>query len=82
MRLRFYVVIVLLLTSAAMLVDALLGKLYIRYMILFSGAIFLVGMAVGQRSERAWVRWRAETSRCGVKAIAPRKLPATREVVS
>ena len=59
MRLRFYAVAVLLLVSAAMLVEAMLGKLYVRYMILFSGAIFLWGMAVGQRSERAWVRRRA-----------------------
>jgi hypothetical protein len=37
-----------------------MGKLYVRYMILFSGAIFLWGMAVGQRSEQAWMRRRAE----------------------
>ncbi len=63
MRLRFYVVAVLLLVSAAMLVESMFGKLYVRYMILFSGAIFLWGMAVGQRSERAWARRRAGGAR-------------------
>jgi hypothetical protein len=63
MRLRFYLLLVLLLASAAMLVDAMLGKLYVRYMILFSGAVFLWGMAVGQRSEQAWVRRQAERTR-------------------
>ncbi len=43
MRLRFYAVAVLLLVSAAMLVESMLGKLYVRYMILFSGAIFACG---------------------------------------
>lgn len=71
MRLRFYAVAVLLLVSAAMLVESMLGKLYVRYMILFSGAIFLWGMAVGQRSERAWVR------RCagGVRRAPPAGVP-------
>jgi len=72
MRLRFYAVAVLLLVSAAMLVEAMLGKLYVRYMILFSGAIFLWGMAVGQRSERAWVRRRAGGTRRAPPAGVPR----------
>jgi len=72
MRLRFYAVAVLLLVSAAMLVEAMLGKLYVRYMILFSGAIFLWGMAVGQRSERAWVRRRGGGARRAPPAGVPR----------
>lgn len=58
MRLRFYVGATVLLIVAAFAVDQLLGKLYVRYMILFSGAIFLWGMLVGQRSEQAWLRRR------------------------
>ena len=72
MRLRFYVVAVLLLVSAAMLVESMLGKLYVRYMILFSGAIFLWGMAVGQRSERAWARLRGGGARRAPPAGVPR----------
>lgn len=62
MRLRFYVVTIVILVASAFLVDQLLGKLYVRYMILFSGAIFLWGMLVGQRSEQAWIRRRAARS--------------------
>jgi hypothetical protein len=72
MRLRFYVVAVLLLVSAAMLVESMFGKLYVRYMILFSGAIFLWGMAVGQRSERAWVRRRGGGARRALPSGVPR----------
>ena len=63
MRIRFYAIAILLLACAAMLVDLILGKLYIRYMILFSGALFLGGMAVGQRTEQQWMRRRAEQAR-------------------
>lgn len=59
MRLRFYLWTVVVVIAAAFFVDQLLGKLYVRYMILFSGAIFLWGMVVGQRSEQAWMRRRA-----------------------
>lgn len=59
MRLRFYIGAIAVLFVSAFLVDQLLGKLYVRYMILFSGAIFLWGMLVGQRSEQAWIRRRA-----------------------
>lgn len=59
MRLRFYVAAIVVLVVTAFAVDQLLGKLYVRYMILFSGAIFLWGMLVGQRSEQAWLRRRA-----------------------
>jgi len=70
MRLRFYVVTVVALVVAAFAVDQLLGKLYVRYMILFSGAIFLWGMLVGQRSEQGWLRRRAGRAR-----DAPARLP-------
>ena len=62
MRLRFYAGTIVVLVVSAFLVDQLLGKLYVRYMILFSGAIFLWGMLVGQRSEQAWIRRRAARS--------------------
>ncbi|MBI3608584.1 MAG: hypothetical protein HY207_11510 [Nitrospirae bacterium] len=79
MRMRFYLIVILVLASAAMLVDAVLGKLYIRYMILFSGAVFLWGMAVGQRSEQAWIRRRDRLARRGTGA-APRRARMTEEV--
>jgi hypothetical protein len=60
MRLRFYVAMAVLVVGAAFFVDYLMGKLYVRYMILFSGAIFLWGMVVGQRSEQAWMRRRVQ----------------------
>lgn len=60
MRLRFYVAMAVLVVGSAFFVDYLMGKLYVRYMILFSGAIFLWGMVVGQRSEQAWMRRRAQ----------------------
>lgn len=62
MRLRFYVGTIVVLVVSAFLVDQLLGKLYVRYMILFSGAIFLWGMLVGQRSEQGWIRRRSGRS--------------------
>jgi hypothetical protein len=58
MRGRFYVAMIAVVVGAAFFVDYMMGKLYVRYMILFSGAIFLWGMAVGQRSEQAWMRRR------------------------
>jgi len=79
MRFRFYAVFVLLLLSAVIAVDAWWGELYARYMILFSGAVFLGGMAVGQRSEREWIRRRREVFG-GRKAAASRKVSAAREV--
>ena len=79
MRMRFYLIVILVLASAAMLVDAVLGKLYIRYMILFSGAVFLWGMVVGQRSEQAWIRQRDRLARRGTGA-APRRVRMTEEV--
>lgn len=65
MRGRFFVVMMALVVGAAFLVDYLMGKLYVRYMILFSGAIFLWGMAVGQRSEQAWMRRRVGLAAAG-----------------
>jgi hypothetical protein len=79
MRVRFYLIVILVLVTAAMLVDAVLGKLYIRYMILFSGAVFLWGMVVGQRSEQAWIRLRDRLSRRG-RGSVPRRARVTGEV--
>lgn len=62
MRTRFYVMMAIVLVAAALLVDQWLGKLYVRYMILFSGGLFLWGMMVGQRSEQSWMRRRAARS--------------------
>ncbi len=78
MRLRFYVGTVVVLMAAAFLVDQVLGKLYVRYMIIFSGAIFLWGMWVGQRSEQAWMRRRAARSSGVPSRLRP--VPSNQEV--
>lgn len=78
MRLRFYLALMMVLVATAFLVDQLLGKLYIRYMILFSGAIFLWGMLVGQRSEQSWMRRRMERG-TGARARFQRA-PSNQEV--
>lgn len=75
MRLRFYVGTVVALLAVAVLVDQFLGKLYIRYMIFFSGAIFLWGMWVGQRSEQAWMRRRDARSSSRLRPV-----PSNQEV--
>lgn len=71
MRLRFYVAAVVVIIVSAFLVDQLLGKLYVRYMILFSGAIFLWGMLVGQRSEQAWIQRRSARASSVPRRIRP-----------
>ncbi len=78
MRLRFYLGTIVVLLAAAVLVDQLLGKLYIRYMIFFSGAIFLWGMWVGQRSEQAWMRRRETRSSQPSSRLRP--VPSNQEV--
>ncbi|HXN06371.1 MAG TPA: hypothetical protein VN944_04815 [Nitrospiria bacterium] len=51
---KFYLVFFMVVAVSVYTIDQLLGKLYVRYMILFSSALFLIGMQYGQRSERVF----------------------------
>ena len=55
MSLRFYIGYVILLLAVVLSVEAALGTLYARYVIIYTGAIFLVGLIVGQRYEHLWL---------------------------
>ncbi len=52
---KFYLSFFLTISIAVVVIDQLLGKLYVRYMILFTSTFFLIGMQFGQRSERRWM---------------------------
>lgn len=49
---KFYFVFFVVVAVSVYIIDQSLGKLYVRYMILFTSALFLIGMQYGQRSER------------------------------
>lgn len=51
----FYVVYMLFLVGLIYVVDLFLGKLYARYVLAFTGIIFMLGMLYGQRTEKKWV---------------------------
>jgi hypothetical protein len=52
---KFYLHFFIVMTLAVIVIDQIFGKLYIRYMILFSSTFFLLGMQYGQRSEKRWL---------------------------
>jgi len=52
---KFYFTFFIVMTIAVIVIDQILGKLYIRYMILFTSTFFLLGMQYGQRTERRWL---------------------------
>ncbi|MBI1823044.1 MAG: hypothetical protein HY200_08335 [Nitrospirae bacterium] len=52
---KFYLHFFLVMTLAVIVIDQIFGKLYIRYMILFTSTFFLLGMQYGQRSEKRWL---------------------------
>jgi hypothetical protein len=55
MSLRFYIGYVIVLLAVVLSVEAALGTLYARYVIIYTGAIFLVGLIVGRRYEQSWL---------------------------
>jgi hypothetical protein len=57
--LRFYVGYVMILLLIVYGVERFLGTLYARYVIIYSGAIFMAGLLVGQRYEQAWLTGRS-----------------------
>ena len=36
-------------------VELVLGSLYARYIIIYTGGVFLAGLVIGQRYEQAWL---------------------------
>ncbi len=60
---KFYLIFFVVITVGVIVVDQILGKLYIRYMILFTSTFFLLGMQYGQRSERRWLNQMTEKKR-------------------
>lgn len=62
MRQIFYICSLLTLLVLVYVVDYFVGQIYARYVIVFTGAILLLGILVGQRSERNWLN-RKRTSK-------------------
>ncbi|MHB8483060.1 MAG: hypothetical protein ACYDBV_10100 [Nitrospiria bacterium] len=52
---KFYVIFFIIISTGVIVIDQFLGKLYVRYMILFTSTFFLIGMQYGQRMERRWL---------------------------
>ena len=52
---RFYIGYICALFIVVTAVDAIFGTLYARYVILYTGGIFMAGLAVGQRYEQGWL---------------------------
>jgi hypothetical protein len=52
---KFYFTFFIVMTIAIIVIDQIMGKLYIRYMILFTSTFFLLGMQYGQKTERRWL---------------------------
>jgi hypothetical protein len=49
-------------------VEMFMGNVYARYVLAYTGTIFIAGMLLGQRSERGWSLHEER----GSKSIAPR----------
>lgn len=58
MRQIFYIGFFLTILVLVFVVDYLVGQIYARYVIVFTGAVLLLGILVGQRSERNWLKKR------------------------
>lgn len=58
MRQIFYIGFFLTILVVVFVVDYLVGQIYARYVIVFTGAVLLLGILVGQRSERNWLKKR------------------------
>ena len=50
----FYVSYMLFLVGLIYLVEWFMGNIYARYVLAYTGTIFIAGMLVGQKSERGW----------------------------
>jgi hypothetical protein len=63
MSARFYVGYVAVILSLVWGVDLVLGSLYVRYIIMYTGGIFLAGLVIGQRYEHAWLQRQQDLER-------------------
>jgi len=50
----FYVSYMLFLVGLIYLVEWFMGNIYARYVLAYTGTIFIAGMLIGQKSEREW----------------------------
>jgi len=55
MSARFYIGYVAVVLCLIWGVELVLGSLYARYIIMYTGGVFLAGLIMGQRYEQAWL---------------------------
>ena len=58
MRYWFYTFYVVAMGTLILILDAALGALYVRYMVLLTGTVFMLGMLVGEGMEQRWTQRR------------------------
>jgi len=63
MSARFYIGYVAVVLCLVWGVELALGSLYARYIIMYTGGIFLAGLVIGQRYEQAWLQRQQEQRR-------------------
>lgn len=63
MSARFYIGYVAVVLCLVWAVDLVLGSLYVRYIIMYTGGIFLAGLVIGQRYEQAWLQRQQDQDR-------------------
>jgi hypothetical protein len=56
MSARFYIGYVAAVLCLVWGVELVLGSVYARYIIMYTGGIFLAGLVIGQRYEQAWLQ--------------------------
>jgi hypothetical protein len=56
MSARFYIGYVAVILCLVWGVELVLGSVYARYIIMYTGGIFLAGLIIGQRYEQAWLQ--------------------------
>lgn len=56
MSARFYIGYVAVVLCLVWGVELVLGAVYARYIIMYTGGIFLAGLVIGQRYEQAWLQ--------------------------
>lgn len=63
----FYLLCLLSVLVLVYVVDYFVGQVYARYVIIYTGAIFLLGLLVGQRTERNWLARQRTAKRLTIK---------------
>jgi hypothetical protein len=65
MSTRFYMVYIVGVLCLVWGVELVLGSLYARYIIIYTGGVFLAGLVIGQRYEQAWLNRQNDPSQLG-----------------